>query len=30
MKICQEEIFGPVQSIQRFKTLDEAVDRANK
>jgi aldehyde dehydrogenase (NAD+) len=30
MKICREEIFGPVQSIQRFKTLDEVADRANK
>lgn len=29
MKICREEIFGPVQSIQRFKTLDEAIERAN-
>ncbi|MGA8366103.1 MAG: aldehyde dehydrogenase family protein, partial [Candidatus Acidiferrales bacterium] len=30
MKIAQEEIFGPVMSILRFKTLDEVVDRANK
>jgi acyl-CoA reductase-like NAD-dependent aldehyde dehydrogenase len=30
MKICREEIFGPVQSIQRFKTVEEAIDRANK
>lgn len=30
MTICKEEIFGPVQSIQRFKTIDEAVMRANK
>jgi len=29
MKIAQEEIFGPVQSILKFKTLDEAIDRAN-
>ncbi len=30
MKICREEIFGPVQSIQKFKTLDEVAERANK
>merc|ERR1711935_1050216 len=30
MKICQEEIFGPVQVIQKFSTVDEAVERANK
>lgn len=30
MKICEEEIFGPVQSIQRFSTVEEAVHRANK
>jgi acyl-CoA reductase-like NAD-dependent aldehyde dehydrogenase len=30
MKICREEIFGPVQSIQRFKTIEEAIERANK
>lgn len=30
MKIAQEEIFGPVMSILRFKDLDEVVDRANK
>ena len=29
MKISREEIFGPVQSILKFKTLDEAIDRAN-
>lgn len=29
MKIAQEEIFGPVMSIIRFKSLDEVVDRAN-
>jgi len=29
MKIAQEEIFGPVQSILKFKSLDEAIDRAN-
>ncbi|XP_054166470.1 aldehyde dehydrogenase, mitochondrial-like [Oppia nitens] len=27
--IAKEEIFGPVQSILKFKTLDEVVDRAN-
>ena len=30
MKIAQEEIFGPVMSIIRFKNLDEVIDRANK
>lgn len=29
MKICREEIFGPVQSIQKFKTLEEVAKRAN-
>jgi len=30
MKIAQEEIFGPVMSILRFKSIEEVVDRANK
>jgi aldehyde dehydrogenase (NAD+) len=30
MKIAQEEIFGPVMSIIKFKTIDEVVQRANK
>jgi aldehyde dehydrogenase (NAD+) len=30
MKIAQEEIFGPVMSILKFKTLDEVIERANK
>jgi aldehyde dehydrogenase (NAD+) len=30
MKIAEEEIFGPVMSILRFKDLDEIVKRANK
>lgn len=30
MKICREEIFGPVQAIQKFKTLEEVANRANK
>jgi aldehyde dehydrogenase (NAD+) len=30
MKIAQEEIFGPVMSILKFKDLNEVVDRANK
>jgi len=30
MKICQEEIFGPVLSIQRFSKVEEAIERANK
>merc|ERR1712240_246618 len=30
MTICKEEIFGPVQSIQKVKNMDEAIARANK
>ena len=30
MKIAQEEIFGPVMSILKFKNTDDLVDRANK
>jgi len=30
MKIAEEEIFGPVMSILRFKDIDEIVQRANK
>ncbi|MDQ1409104.1 MAG: aldehyde dehydrogenase [Acidobacteriaceae bacterium] len=30
MKIAQEEIFGPVMSILRFKDIGEVVERANK
>jgi aldehyde dehydrogenase (NAD+) len=29
MKICQEEIFGPVVAVQRFRSEDEAVALAN-
>ncbi|CAH0406875.1 unnamed protein product [Chilo suppressalis] len=29
MKIAREEIFGPVQSIFKFETFEEVVDRAN-
>jgi aldehyde dehydrogenase (NAD+) len=29
MKIAQEEIFGPVQAVLKFKTIDEAIARAN-
>ncbi|XP_060854833.1 aldehyde dehydrogenase 1A1-like [Rhopalosiphum padi] len=29
MKIAKEEIFGPVQQIIKFKTLDEVITRAN-
>lgn len=29
MKIAQEEIFGPVQQIMKFKSLDEIIERAN-
>jgi aldehyde dehydrogenase (NAD+) len=30
MKIAQEEIFGPVMSIIKFKGLEEVVERANQ
>ena len=30
MKIAQEEIFGPVMSIMKFKDMDELVERANQ
>ncbi len=30
MKIAQEEIFGPVMSILKFKDVDDLVERANK
>jgi aldehyde dehydrogenase (NAD+) len=30
MKIAQEEIFGPVMTILKFKDMDEVVERANK
>src|SRR5437879_3867703 len=30
MKIAQEEIFGPVMSILKFKDMNEVVERANK
>lgn len=30
MTIAKEEIFGPVQQIIRFKTLEEVIERANK
>jgi acyl-CoA reductase-like NAD-dependent aldehyde dehydrogenase len=29
MRIVNEEIFGPVQSILKFDTLEEAIARAN-
>ncbi|KAI1297759.1 Aldehyde dehydrogenase, mitochondrial [Halotydeus destructor] len=29
MTIAEEEIFGPVQQIMKFKTLDEAIERSN-
>merc|ERR1719458_1224063 len=29
MKICKEEIFGPVQSIQKVKNVEDAIERAN-
>jgi aldehyde dehydrogenase (NAD+) len=30
MTIAKEEIFGPVTAVMKFKTLDEAIKRANK
>ncbi|CAO1425288.1 unnamed protein product [Diamesa hyperborea] len=30
MRIATEEIFGPIQSILKFKTLDEVIERANR
>ncbi|XP_032664219.1 retinal dehydrogenase 1 [Odontomachus brunneus] len=30
MRIAKEEIFGPVQSILKFNTMDEVIDRANR
>ncbi|KHJ43285.1 aldehyde dehydrogenase family protein [Trichuris suis] len=30
MRISKEEIFGPVQQIYKFKTLEEAIERANR
>ena len=29
MRICQEEIFGPVLSVSGFSTIDEVVEKAN-
>ncbi|RWS00213.1 retinal dehydrogenase 1-like protein, partial [Dinothrombium tinctorium] len=29
MRIAREEIFGPVQQILKFKTMDEVIERAN-
>ncbi len=29
MRICQEEIFAPILSVIRYKTVDEAVEKAN-
>ncbi|XP_053558477.1 aldehyde dehydrogenase 1A1 [Bombina bombina] len=29
MRIAKEEIFGPVQQILKFKTIDEVIERAN-
>ncbi|XP_011148936.1 retinal dehydrogenase 1 [Harpegnathos saltator] len=30
MRIAKEEIFGPVQSILKFDTIDEVIERANR
>lgn len=30
MRIAKEEIFGPVMSILKFKTIEEAIERGNK
>ncbi|CAL9186299.1 aldehyde dehydrogenase family 2 member C4-like [Musa acuminata AAA Group] len=29
MRIAQEEIFGPVMSLMKFKTIEEAIEKAN-
>lgn len=29
MRIAKEEIFGPVQSILKFETMDEVIEHAN-
>ncbi|ONK59370.1 uncharacterized protein A4U43_C08F5740 [Asparagus officinalis] len=29
MKIAQDEIFGPVMSLMKFKTIEEAIEKAN-
>lgn len=29
MRIAREEIFGPVQQLIRFKSMDEVIERAN-
>ncbi len=29
MRICQEEIFGPVLSVLKYRSVDEAVEKAN-
>jgi len=29
MKVCAQEVFGPVVAVQRYRTLDEAIDLAN-
>ncbi len=29
MKICKEEVFGPVLTVQGFSTFDEVIERAN-
>ncbi len=29
MRICREEIFGPVMQILKFKTIEEVIERAN-
>ena len=30
MKICQEEIFGPVMSVIKFKDVEEVIERGNR
>lgn len=29
MKISKEEIFGPVLVVEKFSTIDEAIEKAN-
>lgn len=28
--MAKEEIFGPIMSVMKFKTIDEAIERGNK
>ena len=30
MKIAKDEIFGPVMSVLKFKTIEEVIERSNR